>query len=74
MATFNKANGPFSGPMRSYAIELAAQMQKLPEAEFTVARIAMQGLFAEISRLADAEPYMCVPGLPETHNERSGDV
>jgi hypothetical protein len=71
MATTTNANGPFSGPLRSYAIELAAQMQKLPNAEFSVARIAMHGLFAEIDRLADAEPYMHVPGLPETHNERS---
>jgi len=66
----DRSVGSFSGPMRGYAVELAAQMQKLPDAEFSVARIAMHGLFAEIDRLADAEPYMRIPGMPETNNER----
>lgn len=74
MDTTTKANGPFSGPLRSYAIELIAQMHRLPQQEFEVARIAGHGLLAEISRLADAEPYMQVPGLPETQNTRSDEI
>ncbi|MFV0420859.1 hypothetical protein [Oleidesulfovibrio sp.] len=48
-------DGPISRRMHVYAVEIAAQLQKLPQTSFEAASPALKGLFAEIDRVADME-------------------
>ncbi|OBQ46120.1 hypothetical protein [Halodesulfovibrio spirochaetisodalis] len=47
--------GPISGALHSYLIEMAAHMQTLPQESFEVASMALKGALAEVARVEELE-------------------
>lgn len=52
--------GPISGALHSYLVELAAQIQTLPDDAFEKASAALKGAMAETTRVSELEQHVTV--------------